>query len=382
MKRDLNTAKLPRDSARLVRIALAMEEAGSQIERETWQQQALTLIASQFQKKNNETLEQTLDFLWVDHPAACEALSVLIDSCAESLTHAAGYNTVLLAVPMLAWSRYSIPSGQLKPQRLQELRQFLQETVLADDVKLALADTLYSPDQLPRGFIETHELLEKLNDAVQQGRDYHPPTDSMPKVGEYVADVRYVFAAASFPKGASIFRWQNNDITPTEVLTHWTLASKTWLSQVFPGCHIQALLPNAFFSAWRKLEQESRPFALRAAVSYLCEVLAVLPAQLQAVVVPCYDNTLEEYRIGLSLLNKGNILHGVVWPLVDDEHEDNDVLPQIEAELTQLGKVIVLANSMPVEYCDECGTPLFPNADGDLQHPEMPEGEAIIPHLH
>ena len=30
----------------------------------------------------------------------------------------------------------------------------------------------------------------------------------------------------------------------------------------------------------------------------------------------------------------------------------------------------------PFEFCDDCGAPLYPNADGDTVHAEMPEAPA------
>ncbi len=382
MKRGATAPKLTRDAARLVRLALALNDSGSQIERDTWQQQLTGLIASLFQKKQNETLEQALDFLWVENPPACDALSELIENHAETVTEASDSNAVLLAIPMLVWSRYSIPSGRINRQRLQELRAQLHAQLLASGVRLALADVLYSPDQLPRGFIETRALLLQLAAMAANGQDLQIDTSPLPQAGEYVADVRYIFAAVTADKGAAIFRWQQADMTPSEVLQAWQLHSAPLFAAMLPGCHVKLLLPNAFFSAWRKLEQEARAFSVRAAVSYLCETLAVLPAELRAVIAPCYDQTLEEYRIGFALLNKRDILHGVVWPLVGDEQEDSDIVPQIEKELASLGKITVLTTAMPMEYCEDCGTPLFPNSEGELQHPEMPEGDAEMPQLH
>jgi hypothetical protein len=382
MKQAAGTTKLSREAARLVRLATAITDSGSQIERDTWQPQAMTLITGLFQKKMNETLEQSLDALWVDNPAACDALSLMIESHAETLTESKDHNAVLLVVPILVWSRYTIPSGHIKPQRLDELRKHLHQQILASDVKLGLCDVMYSPDQLPRGFIETRALLQQLAAVAQTEKGLHVDVSTLAPAGEYVADVRYIFAAALVNKGAPIFRWQQTDITANEVLQAWELHTRTWFSKVLPGCHVNPLLPNAFFSAWRKLEQEARPFSLRAAISYLCETLDIQPADLRAVVAPCYDQTLEEYRIGFSLLNKQDILHGVVWPLVDNEQEDTDILTQIEQELVGLGKITVLSNSLPLEYCDDCGTPLFPNAEGELQHPELPDGDAAVPHLH
>lgn len=382
MKRNGTAAKLSRETTRCVRLTLAMHDSGSQIERQNWQQQLTRLIVVLFQKKQNDVLEQALDYLWVADPKACDALAELIESHAESLTEDAHSNAVLLAIPVLVWSRYSIPAGKISRQRLQELREQLQAHLLASDTRLALADMLYSPDQLPRGFIETRALLQQLAEQATVQQDLIMDATGMTEAGEYVADIRYIFAAVVVNKSAPVFRWQQSDMTQHEVLQMWRLHTQSLFAAMLPGCHIKPLLPNAFFSAWRKIEQEARAFSLHAAVSYLCETLHVLPAELRAAIAPCYDQTLEEYRIGFSLLKGSDVLHGVVWALVGEEDEDSDIAHQIEAELTELGKVVVLTNSLPTEYCDDCGSPLFPNAEGDLLHPEMPETDNQITHLH
>jgi uncharacterized protein YuzB (UPF0349 family) len=35
--------------------------------------------------------------------------------------------------------------------------------------------------------------------------------------------------------------------------------------------------------------------------------------------------------------------------------------------------VIFLDHHFPLEFCDDCGAPLYPNAEGELVHAEMPE---------
>ena len=382
MKRTAAPLKLNRETAKLVRFALALHASGSQIESQTWQQQLSTVIASLFQKKQNEILEQALDYLWVENPPACDVLAQLIEGHAESLTEDSATNAILIAIPLLAWSRYAISAGRLNKHRLRELREIMQADLLASGVRLALADVLYSPDQLPRGFIETRALLQQLAQCAMDERDLYLDSAELVAAGEFVADVRYIFAAVVVDKGAPIFRWQQAEMTQSEVLQAWQLDTKSIFAAMLPGCHFNCLLPNAFFSAWRKLEQEARVFSLRAAVNYLCEMLNVKPADLRAVIAPYYDQTLEEYRVGFNLVGAQQILHGVVWPLIGDETEETDIVAQIERELVDLDKIVVLTTAMPMEYCDDCDSPLFPNAEGEMVHPEMPESDDTAPQLH
>lgn len=380
MKREAALPKLNREAARLVRLTLAMHEAGSRLERQGWQEQLLTHVVGLFNKRQNEVIEQALDYLWQENPLACDALATLVESQAESLSDSTR-DMVLLAIPMLVWSRYAIPSGLIQAARLEELRGLLTRHVLASGVRLVLADRLYSPDQLPKGYVETRQLLHKL---VQTDIDVLAVAgEDEPASAEYVADVRYGLAAVIATKGAALFRWQESDMTQSEIQQAWRMAFRTWLAAVLPGCHVDAQLPNAFFSAWRRLEREARPFSLRATVSYLCETLAVLPVALRAVVAPCGDAAVDEYRIGFCLQSDpAQVLHGVIWPLLEDETEDSDLIQQIESELLGLGKIMVIHSLLPQEYCEDCGMPLFPNSDGELVHPEMPEHSLETPQLH
>jgi hypothetical protein len=382
MKRIPATPRLNRETAKLVRLALALHASGSQLESRSWQQQINKLIASLFQKKQNETLEQSLDYLWTENPPACDVLAQLIENYAESDVDGSDTDAVLIAIPLLVWSRYAIPTGQIAKPRLRELREHIMSHVLAGSARLAIADVLFSPDQLPRGFTETRALLQQLAQCAENGQDLQLDNNGLMAAGDFVADVRYIFAAVVVDKGAPLFSWQQAEITQSEALQAWQLHTKSTFAAMLPGCHFQSLLPNAFFSAWRKLEFEARAFSLGAAIAYLCEMMSVEPADLRAVIAPFYDQVLEEYRVGFSLLRSPQVLHGVVWPLIAEESEESDIVSQIEHELGSLGEVVVLTTAMPMEFCDDCGSPLFPNVDGELLHPEMPESDTVLPQLH
>jgi hypothetical protein len=46
--------------------------------------------------------------------------------------------------------------------------------------------------------------------------------------------------------------------------------------------------------------------------------------------------------------------------------------------------VLLLDQRFPLEFCDDCGAPLYPNPEGEPVHAEMPEEqtEATPRHLH
>ncbi|MGH9960871.1 MAG: DUF2863 family protein, partial [Pyrinomonadaceae bacterium] len=61
---------------------------------------------------------------------------------------------------------------------------------------------------------------------------------------------------------------------------------------------------------------------------------------------------------------------------------DSDGLRKIEALLRErgVGRTIALEELFPLEYCDDCGAPLFANAEGEPVHAEWPEDAET--HLH
>jgi uncharacterized protein YuzB (UPF0349 family) len=68
-------------------------------------------------------------------------------------------------------------------------------------------------------------------------------------------------------------------------------------------------------------------------------------------------------------------VHGVTWPLLGEDDENTDIGAEIERLLQAAGvsDVIILNTRMPVDFCDDCGAPLFPNSDGENVHAELPE---------
>ena len=57
----------------------------------------------------------------------------------------------------------------------------------------------------------------------------------------------------------------------------------------------------------------------------------------------------------------------------------------VESILRESGikEVIVHNQEFPLEFCDDCGAPLYPNVEGEAIHAEMPEhSNAVSQTLH
>ena len=131
--------KLPRDAERLARLAIGLADSGSRIEDNFWERRLVELVDRMLEAGNDAALESALDQLWAPQPRAYDRLIDLVEARTEGgLLDRKGtaYDGLMFAVPVLAWSRYSIPSGPLAQSVLDNLRVQLQAHVLATGASL------------------------------------------------------------------------------------------------------------------------------------------------------------------------------------------------------------------------------------------------------
>ena len=98
---------------------------------------------------------------------------------------------------------------------------------------------------------------------------------------------------------------------------------------------------------------------------------------IRAIVAGFGFERVDEYRIGLSVDRDGeDIAHGVVWPLLGAESEQDDPPPltRIRQCLREVGitEISVWPNVTEPEYCEDCGAPMYPNDKGEVVHAELP----------
>lgn len=378
---------LGRIAERLVWLANGLAESGSRVEDRYWDQRLGTILDQALADNEEEALNTALDHLYSAEPRAYDELADYIESRAECAAGALGsHDVVLIAAPILAWSRYRIPASSIPPAVLANLRVHLQAHVLAKGARLALADFLFSPDQLPQGYCATADFAKVLGGAALDSHELHIDTDGMPETTQFLSDTRYLLAAVAVPRGEALFRWQEQDGSRDAAREQWRVQGGACLGPLLPGCAIDLVLPESYFAASRAADKDSRPYSVRASVAYLGTALETPAANLRAVIAPFWDRQLEEYRIGLTVRGQEQVVHGVVWPLLGAEDEDADCPAQIEAVLRESGvnDIVHLDHQFPLEYCDDCGAPLYPSPEGEVVHAEMPEeqGGQMPRHLH
>lgn len=381
--------RISADATELSRLAIGLADSGSRLEDLFWQHRLGELIDRVFQDGTEEDFTGSLDRLFDANPAAHDGLADLIEAHAESGVVASNgqeFDVLLIATPVLAWSRFSIPATTIPKSTLQTLKVHLGAHVCSAGARLSLADYLYSPDQLPHSFVETWQLMRQLASAALSGNDLVTDASTMPETNRFLSDTRYLLGALVVPRGKALFRWNEADrCTRESVLREWVRQGGPSLESLLTGCSYQPLLADAYHAACRSADSASRPYSVSASVAFLQDALGLEPEKLRAVVGGFHDQRLEEYRIAFGPRDSEAIHHGVVWPLLGAEDENSEISGEIETALRKAGvkEIVVLDQRFPYEFCDDCGAPLYPNVEGETVHAEMPEeNSSSSPTLH
>ena len=390
------TTKQSRDAERLMALVNGLVESGSRAEDSVWEAEIQSLAIKAMDANNDTLLNAALDDALDTSPDAHDSLAEIFEACAESAILTIDerrWQVLLLGIPMVAWSRYAVPSGSVPQDICDIVATQLNAHVLAADTRATLCPFLYSVDQMPRDFANVRKLMLKLGEAaITQKR----PNMDLSRLGETAplpADTRFLIAAVAAPLQSPLFRWQekNEKLNRAECLAQWLAQGRPNLARLLPGCEFDCWLPDAFFTNCREADRRVRPYALRAAVGFLEDTLKLNPQNLRAIVARVGEESLEEYRVAFSSRGQDEVLHGMVWPIYGSEEDEQPVdgkpTPREEIEAIfkqcQITDVLKHGELFAPEYCEDCGAPLFVDADKDMVHPEIPEeADAAPTHYH
>jgi hypothetical protein len=366
--------RLSRDAERLAWLALGLAESGSQLEDVWLQTEMRGLIEKMLKSADEDALSQALDRLRKSDTRAYNELADLVEASCE-VSHVGDSGYLLVALPVLAWSRYAIPARNVPKAELDALRAQFSAHILAADARVNFADYLFSPDQLPQGYSDTWGFAATLWKSAAAGLDLKIDSKQLPDSLMFISDVRYLIGVVQVPAGRPVFRWNEVEGGRAAALENWRKQGGPNFKNLLTGCSFEVLTPDAYFSAWRQADIETRPFALKAAVAYLQDLFNLPANKIRAIAAPYYEHGLEEWRVSFLRAGSDDVVHGVTWPLLGEDDENTDIGAEIERLLQAAGvsDVIILNTRMPVDFCDDCGAPLFPNSDGENVHAELPE---------
>lgn len=401
--------RLSAEAQRLIALSQSIAQSGSRLEERVLEQQLEHSLQKLLKTGHQDTVDNTLNSLFRDDVNAYDVLLENAEAVSESSTMTelvdgveTSWQALLVAAPVLAWTRFSIGSGNIPGELLTTLSAHFGAHLLAANTRLALAPHLYSIDQLPHTHAETYAMTLKLAQAAFKGSNVKP-APRQAETAPFLADTRYLLGVVVAPKGAPIFRWQEPehlvqfDAERATALSQWREQATPTISRLLPGCGVDLLLPEAYHVACREADKMIRPVSIRAAVHYLTNTLAIEPADLRAVVAGFGeeqgDGQIDEYRVGFTLRQESDVMYGIVWPLYGTEDEDGTPAEGLAAMglglddsvKTPMDQIVACLNEAGIshikkhgeryvaEFCDDCGAPLFADPSGELVHPEMPD---------
>jgi hypothetical protein len=400
-----DSPKLSAESQRLVSISQAIVQAASRVEERTWERNLDSQLQKLLKTNHQDSVDAALNVLFKGDLAVYDVLMDGVEAVSESSTMTeqgadgaeVTWQALLVAAPVLAWTRFSIASGTIPNDIVTTLSAHFSAHLLADGARMAMAPTLYSLDQLPRTHAETYTLTHKLAQAAHKGSALKPAAPG-PDASQFLADTRFLLVAVIAPVGGPLFRWQepqhhvNFEAVREAALEQWRAQAGPNVARLLPGCGTELLLPEAYYVACREADKLIRPVSVRAAVHYLTYTLGVEPGDLRAVIAgfgdEINDSQVDEYRIGFTLRQSSDVVYGIVWPLYGQEDEEGTPMEgpvqggrplapidEIVKHLNEMGIAHVkrIAERYVAEYCDDCGAPLFADPSGELVHAEMPE---------
>src|SRR5690606_1857367 len=108
--------RLNRDASRLVTLAQSLNRSGSRVEDLYWEKLLTDAIAKLLRSSQDAPLESALDHLSQKDVGAYEVLVELAETQSESMQidkDGQRYDVLLIVVPLVAWTRYAIPTGPI-----------------------------------------------------------------------------------------------------------------------------------------------------------------------------------------------------------------------------------------------------------------------------
>jgi Protein of unknown function (DUF2863) len=372
-----------RETNQLVRLAEGLATSKSSAEDIYWERELEAAVTTYLDNNDEEAINRALDKAHDLEDDTFDALADTVESLTESMTidsELGKQRITLFCAPILVWGRAQIPAKTIPKQIVTNLAVQLGAHIFSSKAKIAIADFLFAPDQLPHSYSESREMLSKLADAIRAREHLSIDAATVEEAPDVVCDMRMIVGAIQVADGEAMFAWEEMT-TPVEearqsCLSAWRGQGAATVQPMLVGFPFELTLPRTFFAACRDADLASRSYSIGASVAYLEAVTSMPASKLTAIIGGCWGNGIEEYRIGFSIGEEDDVIHGTIWPLVSDEAEDTPVVEEIETLLRAagVGNVVVLEDRLPLEFCDDCGAPHFPNKDGEMLHAHLPEG--------
>ncbi|NLY65745.1 MAG: DUF2863 family protein [Alcaligenaceae bacterium] len=384
-------AKLSPAGQDLVDTCKALKQSGCIIEDKYWEKLIDQKIVQIFNANKGNQIDRALDFLATTdtetHDILLEHAETMSESCVLE-KNGIHYDCLFIVVPIVAWTRFQIPSPAINPKTQDQLIGLLKKHISATSVDIAIHPHLCSVDQMPKSFSEVHEWCDSLARQALQLPHRELSCADMPEEDlPMLADTRYIMAVFCTPQNQRVFKWQEAEEKFAEqralCLTPWQNDALPVFRELLPACGLELRLPDAFYIGNREADKRIRFAALTASVQWLQNTLDIPAEAFRATIAACGDSQIKEYRIGFTFLDSHQVIYGCLWPLFSDELDDTQDEPIAETEPLQhiieqlqengIKHIICINEMLKPGAHEESEEPLFPNPAGELSYVSAPD---------
>lgn len=371
--------KLLRDE--LERLVMLLTECSTQLEDAAYERELQRLTREAIDDGDDTEIEAALAALKSAQPSAYDQLLTFAEESAQSIVTDAGAS-MLFIVPLLAWSRYRNFCGEIAASAASRVAQSFKRLMTSgkDDVVVRIGNVLIAPEHIPETLTETRTVLARLiaSHEDQEGDvvDLRDLIDK-PAAADF-ADSRYLLVAVSAKTPADIFRPATESyIDRARAMMNFCLEAHASLEFAMIGTVFEVQPPGAFFAAWRETESAMRVWSLKSLVDFIGS-MGYEPQDVIASAgffVPTnQENTdlVPELRIGISpRRNAERVVSGVAWPVSAEEMESVRELATSVLHAKGLRNIVIHEQDFPLEWCEDCGSPLYANPQGMVVHIEF-----------
>lgn len=361
------------------RVATLMTESSSRLEDKALDDYLVTMCAESLARGDDTELEAALSLLKEPNPPAYEELLGAAEECAQSVVDEKGA-ALLMLIPLMAWSRYKNYAGVIDSEILIELAGSVQKHLAGVDAEVAIGNVLFTAENIPESLTDVRKLLNRLRESTETVVDIRSIVTKAP-VADF-ADTRYMACVVKAPKPSGLFRSpMETVIERARAQMEFCLDAHFLLEMPMIGSVFEVEPPCAFFTAWRQSEAAMRVWTVKSLVDFVAcmghEPQSVIASV--AMFVPgakSAEDAMTEIRVGICPANDpGRVAAGIAWPVMNEEFEQAEGLVNDVLMSKGVTNIVLHPQSFPLEWCEDCGAPLYANADGLVVHVDFAQDE-------
>lgn len=361
------------------RIAALLLESSSRLEDDALEARLFEMCSASLNAGDDTELEAALSLLKDTRPPAYEQLLAAAEDCAQSVTDAEGC-ALLMLIPVMAWSRYKNYTGVVETEVLEELAASVQKHLCGSKSQVVIGNVMFSAENIPESLTNVRSLLNRLRTSTETVADIRSIVTKAP-VSDF-ADTRYLACLVKAKKTEDLFRNPCENLSErARVQMEFCLDAHELLEMTMLGSVFEVQPACAFFTAWRQSEAAMRIWTVKALVDFVNtmghdakSVIATV-----ALFVPggsAAEDAMPEIRVGICPSNdQKRVVAGIAWPVLPEEYEQAESLAHDVLISKGVERIVMHPQSFPLEWCEQCGAPMYANVEGMVVHVDFGDDE-------